>query len=197
MGSSGDIGLNKQKDFAAVKARGTISGCGVRLDVIWPTALASVLTHATVDVAMDADQPAKSDKGSTLPDGRIILFDAECVLCSANAQFVLARDKKKAFYLASMQGEVGARLFRHHGFDPADPSTILVIDGATVRKDSDAVLSIYETLGMPWKLASICRLVPTFLRDPLYRLVARNRYRIFGKRDTCWVAPAHLRSRVL
>jgi predicted DCC family thiol-disulfide oxidoreductase YuxK len=145
---------------------------------------------------MDADQPIF--EGSTgLPDGRIILFDAECVLCSANAHFVLKHDRKKAFYLASMQGEVGSELFRRHGLDPADPTTILVIDGDTVHKDSDAVLSIYEGLGMPWKLATVFRPIPTFLRDPVYRLIARNRYRIFGKRDTCWVPPAHLRSRLL
>ncbi len=132
-----------------------------------------------------------------VPDGRIVLFDAECVLCSANAKFILQHDRKKVYYLASMQGSVGAQLFRHHGFDPADPTTILVIDGATVRKDSDAVLSIYEGLGMPWRIASIFRLVPRIMRDPIYRLIARNRYRIFGKRDTCWVPPHDLRSRVL
>jgi predicted DCC family thiol-disulfide oxidoreductase YuxK len=146
---------------------------------------------------MDARQPMHSDTGRELPDGRIILFDAECVLCSANAHFILKHDHRGAYYLASMQGEAGAGLFRRHGLDPADPSTILVIEGDTVRKDSDAVLSIYEGLGMPWKLAGVFRLVPAFLRDPVYRLIARNRYRIFGKRDTCWVPPAHLRSRLL
>lgn len=146
---------------------------------------------------MDANPPKPSHGIDDMPDGRIILFDAECVLCSANAHFILKHDHKKAFYLASMQGEVGAELFRRHGLDPTDPTTILVIDGVTVRKDSDAVLSIYEALGMPWKIASVFRLVPAFLRDPIYRLIARNRYRLFGKRATCWVPPAHLQSRLL
>ena len=146
---------------------------------------------------MNADLAKLSEDVSSIPDGRVILFDAECVLCSANAQFILKHDHKKVFYLASMQGEIGAALFRLHGFDPVDPSTILLIDGATVRKDSDAVISIYEGLGMPWRAASIFRLVPPFLRDPVYRLIARNRYRIFGKRVSCWVPPKHLRSRVL
>lgn len=146
---------------------------------------------------MDANQSTFSDGVNGMPEGRIILFDAECVLCSANARFILTHDDKKAFYLASMQGTVGAELFRRCGLDPANPSTILVIDGAIVRKDSDAVLSIYEGLGMPWKIVSLFRLVPSFLRDPFYRLIARNRYRLFGKRETCWVPPTHLRSRVL
>jgi predicted DCC family thiol-disulfide oxidoreductase YuxK len=146
---------------------------------------------------MDANQPELSSAACDLPDGRIILFDAECILCSANAHFILRHDHHKAFYLASMQGEVGSQLFRRHGLDPTDPSTILVIDGTLVRKDSDAVISIYEGLGMPWRVAAVFRLIPAFLRDPIYRFVARNRYRIFGKREACWLPPAHLRSRVL
>jgi predicted DCC family thiol-disulfide oxidoreductase YuxK len=129
--------------------------------------------------------------------GAIILFDAECVLCSVNAQFVLKHDKPGYFRLASMQGEVGAELFRAHGMDPTDPSSILVVEGDKVRRDSDAVLSIYAHLGYPWKLFGIFRLIPSFLRDPLYRLVARNRYRLFGKRPECWVAPPEYRARIL
>jgi len=126
-----------------------------------------------------------------------VLFDAECVLCSANAQFILNHDRHGAFYLASMQGDVGAALFRRHGLDPRDPATILVVEGAKVRQDSDAVIAIYEGLGFPWKLAGLFQVVPATVRDPLYRLIARNRYRIFGKRESCWIPPEHLRARVL
>lgn len=146
---------------------------------------------------MDANQPELSSAAGVPADGRIILFDAECILCSANAHFILRHDHDKVFYLASMQGEIGSELFHRHGLDPTDPSTILVIDGMLVRKDSDAVISIYEGLGMPWMAAAIFRLIPAFLRDLIYRFVARNRYRIFGKRETCWLPPAHLRARLL
>lgn len=138
-----------------------------------------------------AASPNRSDRH------RIVLFDAECVFCSANAKFILTNDKTGLFYLASMQGDVGAGLFRRHGLDPTDPTSILVVEGDVVRRDSDAVLSIYEGLGLPWRLASVFRILPQSVRDPLYRMLARNRYRIFGKRSTCWVPPAHLRSRVL
>lgn len=127
----------------------------------------------------------------------VILFDAACVLCSANARFVLERDRAARFRLAAMQGEVGRALSRRHGVDPDDPATLLVVEGARVRRDSDAILHIYETLGYPWRLAGILRLVPARLRDPVYRLVARNRYRLFGKRDECWAAPARYRDRIL
>jgi predicted DCC family thiol-disulfide oxidoreductase YuxK len=131
------------------------------------------------------------------PDGPIILFDAECILCSANAQFVLRHDRAGYFRLASIQGATGAALCRAHGIDPHDPVSMLIVEGDHVRRDSDAVLSIYEALGLPWRLLSFFRLVPTALRDPAYRWVARNRYRLFGKRETCWVAPPEYRARIL
>ena len=129
--------------------------------------------------------------------GPIILFDAECVLCSANAQFILKHDKAARFRLASMQGGVGAALYRQHGMDPLDPSSILVVEGDRVRRDSDAVLSIYEGLGPPWRLLGLFRIVPAIIRDPVYLWVARNRYRLFGKRATCWVAPPEYRDRLM
>lgn len=127
----------------------------------------------------------------------IILFDAECVLCSANARFVLKHDKSGHFRLASMQGELGAELYRRHGMDPTNPSSLLVVEDGRTRQDSDAVLSIYQALGFPWRLLAVLRVVPAALRDPIYRWIARHRYRLFGKRETCWIAPAEYRDRIL
>ncbi len=135
-------------------------------------------------------QPGKQDHA-------IILFDDECVLCSANARFVLKVDHAAHFRLASMQSETGADLFRRFGIDPADPDTIIVVEGDKARRDSDAVIAIYEGLGWPWKAAAALRIFPRALRDPVYRLIARNRYKIFGKRDTCWMPPEHLWDRML
>jgi len=132
-----------------------------------------------------------------ISEGPIIVFDAECVLCSANAQFVLKHDHKRRFRLASMQGEVGAALYRRFGIDPADPETMIVVEGGRALRDSDAVLTIYRELGWPWRALDILRLVPRFLRDPLYRLIARNRYRIFGRHDVCWVPSPDHADRVL
>jgi predicted DCC family thiol-disulfide oxidoreductase YuxK len=128
----------------------------------------------------------------------IIVFDAQCVLCSANAQFVLRHDRRGHFRLASMQGEVGAALYRRFGIDPADPESMIVVDGARLYRDSDAILAIYAGLGWPWRaLAGVGRLVPRFVRDPLYRWIARHRYRLFGRRDVCWVPSAEHAERVL
>ncbi len=96
-----------------------------------------------------------------------------------------------------MQGRTGDALYRRHGMDPADPSSILVIEGDRIRQDSDAVLFIYERLGFPWRALTALRIVPAFIRDPLYRWIARNRYRLFGKRSSCWVAPPEYSNRIL
>lgn len=127
----------------------------------------------------------------------IILFDGDCVLCSANAQFVLRHDRRGHFMLAAMQGEAGAALCRAQGVDLQAPDSILVIEGERVWRDSEAVLRICAGLGFPWRLLAALRLVPSFLRDPAYRWVARHRYRLFGRRETCWVAPPEYRDRIL
>lgn len=136
-------------------------------------------------------------QGNDIFNHPVILFDAACVLCSANARFVLERDRGGVFRLASMQSEVGQRLYRRHGLDPDDPVSMLVVESDRVRRDSDAVLGIYEKLGFPWKLAAVLRIVPAAMRDPVYRWIARNRYRVFGKRETCWIAPPQYRDRIL
>lgn len=127
----------------------------------------------------------------------IIVFDAHCVLCSANAQLVLKYDRRDHFRLASMQGDIGAALYQRFGIDPANPETLILVEGNDVRRDSDAVLAIYAELGWPWRATTALRLIPAFLRDPVYRWVARNRYRLFGRRATCWVPSAEQARRVL
>lgn len=130
-------------------------------------------------------------------DGPIIVFDALCILCSANARFVLRHDKRHRFRLASMQGPIGDALYRAHGIDPARPETLIVVDGQQVLTNSDAVIAIWSGCGWPWRAAEVFRLVPHILRDPVYRLIARNRYRLFGKRETCWAPSPADRARVL
>jgi predicted DCC family thiol-disulfide oxidoreductase YuxK len=127
----------------------------------------------------------------------IILFDSLCVLCSAHARFVIEHDREGRFRLAAMQSEIGAALYRRFGIDPDDPDTLILVEGETALRDSDAVIAIWRGLGGPWRLAVLACLVPRPLRDRLYRWVARHRYGLFGRRDACWRPPAHLRDRLL
>lgn len=127
----------------------------------------------------------------------VIVFDALCVLCSAHAQFVLRHDRSGRFLLASMQSEAGAAIYRALGIDPAVPDTLVVVEGDRALRDSDAILAIWHALGWPWRASAIFRVVPRALRDPVYRWVARHRYRLFGRRETCWLPDAAQRSRIL
>jgi predicted DCC family thiol-disulfide oxidoreductase YuxK len=133
---------------------------------------------------------ADTNDAARLTDHPVIVFDGECVLCSANAQFVLRHDRDHHFRLASMQGKVGAALYTRFGIDPANPESLIVVRGDELLRDSDAVLSIYSRLGWPWRAMSTFYLVPRALRDPVYRWIARNRYRLFGRRETCWLPTA-------
>ncbi len=130
-------------------------------------------------------------------NGPIIVFDAMCVLCSINAQLVLRYDSAKRFRLASMQNEVGAALYRECGIDPSDPDSLIIVDGDHVLRDSDAVIAIYSDLDWPWRFFSVFRFVPRILRNPVYRWIARNRYRLFGKRGSCWLPTSEQADRIL
>lgn len=130
-------------------------------------------------------------------DRPVIVFDSICPLCSANVRFILRHDRRRHFRLASMQSEAGTALYRRFGIDPADPETMILVEGDRARRDSDAVLAIWSGLGWPWRAAAAARIVPAALRDPLYRWVARNRYRWFGRRESCWLPGPELADRFL
>ena len=134
-------------------------------------------------------------------DKPIIVFDGICVLCTANAQFVLRADRKGVFRMAAMQDEAGAQLMRENGIDPSDPESFVIVDaerdGARVWRNSDAVLHMWSQLGFPWRVGAVFKVVPRFLRDPLYLLIARNRYKWFGKREECWVPSPEQSERIL
>ena len=127
----------------------------------------------------------------------IIVFDALCVLCSAHAQFVLRHDRRGRLKLASLQSEIGRRLYRRVGLDPSDPQSLIVVDADRVLTDSDAVIAIWTGFGGAWNAASAFRIVPRVVRDPIYRWIARNRYRLFGKHEACFVPAPEDRGRFL
>ncbi len=125
----------------------------------------------------------------TEADGRtgIIVFDGVCVLCSRWVRFLLPRDRRAVFRFAAMQSEAGQRLLAAHGLDPLDPVSFLFLDGGRAFTDSGAILRVLLRLGGPWRLLAIGYAVPRPVRDALYRWIARNRYRWFGRRDACFI----------
>lgn len=120
----------------------------------------------------------------------ILVFDAECLLCSGWVQFLVRHDTQNLFRFASMQSDAGRNLLEGAGVDATDPDTFILVDGSTVYSQSDGILRVLNALGWPWRLALVFRIVPAPLRDVFYRCVARNRYRWFGRRDTCYLPTA-------
>lgn len=130
------------------------------------------------------------------PDDDVILYDGVCVFCSRWIRFVATRDVARRFRFTAIQSGYGTRLAQAFGIDPADPDTNAVVHGGEVFFKSDAVLTVLLLLpGWGWVRA--LRGVPKPLRDAVYNLVARNRYRMFGKYEACFVPDAEIRARVM
>jgi predicted DCC family thiol-disulfide oxidoreductase YuxK len=120
------------------------------------------------------------------PDARIIVFDGICHVCSGWIQFLERHRIDPPFQLLPMQSAEGKALLVRYGIDPEDPATFLVLDRGRRFTQSDAEIHVIAALGGLWRLAQLARIVPRRWRDAAYQLLARNRYRWFGRRDTCY-----------
>jgi predicted DCC family thiol-disulfide oxidoreductase YuxK len=129
-------------------------------------------------------------------DDDVILYDGVCVFCSRWVRFVAARDAARRFRFTAIQSGYGTRLAQAFGIDPDDPDTNAVVHGGVAYFKSDAALTVLSNLP-GWDWVGMLRAVPKPLRDAVYDLVARNRYRIFGKYEECFVPDAGLRERVM
>jgi predicted DCC family thiol-disulfide oxidoreductase YuxK len=133
----------------------------------------------------------------------IILYDGVCGLCNRLVQFLLKHDRQGRLRFASLQSDFAAKVLQRHGIDPKDLDTLHVIEnyeqpGERVLQRSDAILRAGRELGGFWSVsATAANVIPRALRDVVYRFVARNRYRVFGKYDTCMLPEPNQRSRFL
>ncbi|MDM9623633.1 thiol-disulfide oxidoreductase DCC family protein [Rhizobium sp. S96] len=139
----------------------------------------------------DAAVPAFAD------DNPLIVFDGECVFCSAWVQFALKHDKAGRYRFLAAQSPLGAALYRHYGLDDRDYETNILIENGQAFFKSDGSIRMIAGLGSPWSAVRIFRLLPRKLRDSLYEFVARNRLRIAGRRASCFVPTLEQRNRFL
>ena len=119
------------------------------------------------------------------PDTHIVVFDGICNLCSSLVDFITARDPGNAFTFVPMQTPQGQDLMQRHGISVDRVDTFLLIRNGEALVRSDAAIAIAGELKRPWNLCRVLRIVPGPIRDRAYAFVASNRYRWFGKRDTC------------
>lgn len=127
----------------------------------------------------------------------IVLFDGVCNLCNGFVQFIIRNDPKARFHFGALQSEEAQAILSGSRLDPAALDTVIYVRQGQVLTRSSAALAILRGLRFPWPLATAAFIVPRPLRDAVYRWVARNRYRWFGKRESCMLPTPELRSRFL
>lgn len=119
---------------------------------------------------------------------KIILFDGVCNLCDKAVQFVIEHDKKDIFRFVSLQSELGQQILKHIGINPANiDSVILYQPGIAYYYKSAAAIEIARSLGGFFHFGTVFKLIPTEIRNRLYDYVAKNRYKWYGKKETCLV----------
>ena len=131
-----------------------------------------------------------------------MLYDGVCGLCNRLVQFILKRDSRDRFRFASLQSTFGQTILKRHGADPLDLDTFYVVldyesPPERLLARSDGVVYALTTLGGIWKIAAVGKALPKSVCDALYNLVARNRYRIFGKYESCMLPEPKQRAKFL
>jgi len=127
----------------------------------------------------------------------VILFDGVCNLCNSSVNFIIDRDKKKLFRFASLQSDAGKELLKKYGSDSENLDSVVIVTNDKLYKKSSAALKIASMLPAPYPLISVFRIIPIYMRDKIYDYIAANRYKWFGKKDSCRMPDADLKSRFL
>lgn len=137
--------------------------------------------------------------GSTdqVKENPVVLFDGVCNLCNQSVLLIIRYDPSATFKFTSIQSAQGQQLLALHGLDPTALHSIILIMGEKVFQRSRAALEIARRMSGAWPLFYFFIILPPFLRDGMYNLIASNRYRLFGKKDQCMIPTPDLKERFL
>jgi predicted DCC family thiol-disulfide oxidoreductase YuxK len=139
---------------------------------------------------------APDEEAALAPGAEAIwLYDGLCAFCSWSVRFVMAHERRPSSRFVAIQSTLGRDIARRHGIDPDTPSSFLFIDNGRAYAKSDGLVAMAAHLRWPWRGLAWLRVVPRQARDRLYDVVARNRYRILGRRSACELPPPHVRAR--
>jgi len=129
----------------------------------------------------------------------ILLFDGVCNLCNTWVQRVIKHDAQDHFRFASLQSDIGKALLAQYqiGLSSSEPESVILIESGKAYKYSSAVLRITRKLSFPYKLLYPLLIVPSFLRDAVYKFIARNRYRWWGRQESCMMPTESLKAKFL
>lgn len=132
-----------------------------------------------------------------MTEKKIILFDGVCNLCNNSVTFVIKRDKKDRFRFAALQEAAGQELIQKFGINPAVTDSIILIENGKAYIKSTAALRVARHLGGLYPLSYAFMIIPKFIRNWVYDYVARNRYKWYGKKDSCMIPTPELKSKFL
>jgi predicted DCC family thiol-disulfide oxidoreductase YuxK len=127
----------------------------------------------------------------------VLLFDGVCNLCNSSVQFILKHEKYEQLNFAAIQSQAGDRLLTNYKIDPNQTDSVILIKDNQVYTASDAVLTLTQFLKFPFSLGKLLLVIPNPIRDFFYKKLARNRYKWFGKRESCMIPTPQLRKRFL
>jgi len=127
----------------------------------------------------------------------LLLFDGVCNLCNGYVQFVIKRDPDSKFLFTPLQSQIGAEVLDAHQYQNDRLSSVLLLKNGKLYEQSDVALEMFKDLKGLWPLLSGLKIIPKFLRDGIYRWIARNRYNWFGKKDQCMIPTPELNARFL
>ena len=128
---------------------------------------------------------------------KIILFDGVCNLCNSSVNFVIKHDKKNRYRFAALQSDIGKDLVNQFGIDPNETDSIILIKGQKHYIRSSAALRVAKGLSGGYPLFYVFMIIPTFVRNWVYDYIAKNRYKWYGKRESCMIPTEELKSRFL
>jgi predicted DCC family thiol-disulfide oxidoreductase YuxK len=131
------------------------------------------------------------------PVNNIVLFDGVCNLCNGLVRFIIKRDRTGKFKFASLQSEIGQQCLKRFGLAKNEFESFILIRGDQYYLKSAAALKMLRELSSIWKAFYVFIIIPRPVRDFLYDLVAKSRYKIFGKKDVCMVPTPELKERFL
>lgn len=127
----------------------------------------------------------------------IVLFDGVCNLCNGAVLFIIKRDKKDRFRFAALESDLGKELLARHNIDPSKIDSIVLISGDSAFAKAGAALRIAKYLTGLWPLLYSLVIIPKFIADAMYDFIAKNRYKWFGKKESCMIPTPELKSKFL
>lgn len=132
---------------------------------------------------------------NAMPLEPLLLYDGECGLCDRSVWFIIRHDREATVKFAALQSDVGQKLLAEAGLDPGYRESVLLFDRGRLYQSDEAALQTARYLDRPWRWLAAARFVPRWLRHPVYKLIAKHRFRFFGRVDACELSAPGERAR--